>query len=162
MKIERIAAVGEILSSVAIIATLAYLAIQTQQNTDAIQANGRQTTTVIEIELLLSQTNRPDVWARQTAPDLSDEEKAYFSSWLTAFFRLRELDWFNYQRGVLSDVEWQSYRSAIGAVLATERTRRWWDNTAARSFNGAFVADVYAKIAENPPSTENNMLTPFD
>jgi hypothetical protein len=162
MKLEKLAAIGEIVSSVAIVATLAYLAIQTRQNTAAIQANGRQATTGIEIQLLLSQTERPDMWARQTAPDLTDEEKAYFTAWMVAFFRLRELDWFNYQRGVLDDVQWQSYRSAIGSVLATERSRKWWDSFATAGFNQAFVADVYAKIAESPATTENNMLTPYD
>lgn len=50
MKIERLAAIAEIVSSIAIVVTLGYLAVQTQQNTAAIVSNSRQQTLDAELD----------------------------------------------------------------------------------------------------------------
>ena len=42
MNTSKLADISEILSSLAILATLVYLTIQVQQNTEALQANQRQ------------------------------------------------------------------------------------------------------------------------
>jgi hypothetical protein len=44
MKIEKLAAIGELVSSVAIVSTLVYLAVQTQQTNSALIGNSRQAT----------------------------------------------------------------------------------------------------------------------
>jgi hypothetical protein len=102
----KLSAIAEILSSVAIVVTLIYLAIQTQQNTDTLQANGRQATAGLEMQLLLNQADHPEIWARQHLDNLTDTELAHINSWMVAFFRMRELDWLNYRNGVIGEEEW--------------------------------------------------------
>lgn len=161
MNWSRVSSLSEILSSAAVLVTLVYLAVQTQQTTDAIQATGRQATASIEMELLLQQAERPEVWANQFAEEYTDVEKAYFDSWLTAFFRLRELDWMNYQNNVIDARTWQSYRQAIKAVLGTPMFRTWWQNNIIRHevFDAEFMAQVNDVIAESPPLAENPMTS---
>ena len=52
-------AIAELVSSIAILATLAYLAIQTQQNTQALQASVRQSMLTEDRELLYKQMDYP-------------------------------------------------------------------------------------------------------
>ena len=136
MRVEKIAAVAEIVSSVAIVVTLAYLAIQTQQNTLAIQASVRQDMLESDRALLFLQVENPSITiARATDIDLTDEDVVQLASYLTAVVRVRENQWLQYQNGVIDERTWLSYRTPIGAVLSTERTRSWWRKTTA---NGTF------------------------
>ena len=167
MNWTKASAIAEIVSSIAVLATLAYLAVQTQQlatqtqqNTEALQANGRQATAGLEMQLLLNQADHPEIWARQHLQDLSDVELAHLNSWLVAFFRLRELDWFNYENGVIGEDEWQSYRQAIFKVLASERSRRWWANMA-NGYNASFAAEVTQMIEGTPTIQTNGILDAF-
>jgi hypothetical protein len=167
MNWTKASAIAEIVSSIAVLATLAYLAVQTQQlatqtqqNTEALQANGRQATTGLEMQLLLNQADHPEIWARQHLEDLSDVELAHLNSWLVAFFRLRELDWFNYESGVIGEDEWQSYRQAIFKVLASERSRKWWANMA-NVYNASFAAEVTEMIEGTPTIQTNGILDAF-
>lgn len=160
MNWTKLSAVAELLSSVAIVVTLVYLAVQTRQNTEAIQANGRQTTASLEMELLLNQADHPEIWARQHLENLSDVELTHMNSWMVAFFRMRELDWFNYRNGVIGEDEWTSYRQSIHSVLSTDRARVWWSNMS-RNYSPGFAALVTETIKETPTIQTNNILDAF-
>jgi hypothetical protein len=83
MKVEKLSAVAELVSSVAIVITLGYLAIQTQQNTVAMQATVRQAMLTDDRELLFRQIEYPLLVAARTGDtDLSDEEFVRLGSYL--------------------------------------------------------------------------------
>ncbi len=54
MNWTKLSAISEILSSVAILVTLIYLAIQTQQNADATQADTRQAILAADQQFLMA------------------------------------------------------------------------------------------------------------
>ena len=52
MKLDRIAPLAEIISSVAVVLTLIYLAIQTQQTNSALVANSQSVTMLADMTLI--------------------------------------------------------------------------------------------------------------
>jgi hypothetical protein len=60
MKLEKIAPLAELISSVAIVVTLIYLAIQTQQTNNALLANSRQATLMADITLISTLITNPE------------------------------------------------------------------------------------------------------
>jgi hypothetical protein len=161
MNWTKASAVAEIVSSVAILVTLIYLTVQTQQNTAAIQANGRQTSLAVEQQLLNSQMENPAMWAAMHNAEYTDEQKVYFNSWLVAFFANRQADWANYRIGTLDKPAWLRMEASIRQVFKTPLFRVWWHNFSA-SMDPAFVARVNEIIAESPASPENNILAQWE
>jgi hypothetical protein len=126
MRIEKLAAIAEIVSAVAIVVTLAYLAIQTQQNTVAIQASVRQAMLESDRAMLFLQAENPSISiSRDTDIELTDEDAVRLSSYLVAVVRVRENQRLQYQNGVIDERTWRTYSSAILPVFSTERARSW-------------------------------------
>ena len=159
MNWTKASAIAEITSSVAILATLLFLAIQTQQNSAAIQASVRDAGTT---DLLLSQMENPSIWAESHNLSYTDDQKVYFNAWLVAFFSVRESDWLNYQSGTLDERSWTGSLNAIRQVMSTPMFRVWWGNFAADVYDDEFRQLVEGIIAEGPPRTDNNILRTFD
>jgi hypothetical protein len=152
VRIEKLAAIAEIVSAVAIVVTLGYLAIQTQQNTLAIQASVRQAMLDSDRAMLFLQAENPRiVIARDTDIDLTDEDVVRLATYLTAVVRVRENQWLQYQSGVIDERTWRTYRSAILPVFWTERTRSWWRNRSTTGeFDEGFVDMVNQLLVANP------------
>jgi hypothetical protein len=152
MKLEKISAVAEIVSSVAIVVTLVYLAIQTQQNTAAVQASVRQGMLESDRALLTLQVEHPEiVITRDTRVDLTEEDAVRLGAYLIAVVRVRENQWLQYQNGVIDERTWLTYRAAIPPVFSSERPRAWWRNRSANGeFDQGFVELVNQILAENP------------
>ena len=148
MKIEKLSAIAELISSVAVVVTLVYLAVQTQQNTTAIQASIRQAMLTDDRELLLIQIEFPiAVTGRSGGDDLSDDDLVRIAANLVAFVRVKENQWLQFQNGVIDEQTWATYRAAIPMVLSTEFCRSWWRNRSGRGeFNDGFVAMVNAAL----------------
>ena len=137
-------AIAEILSSVAIVATLLYLAIQTQQNAAAIQSSSRQTMLMADLEVLQM---APDelLFAKEalTVPEMEKLQK-----YLIALVRSREFQWFQYRDGQLDREVWESYLGALPGNLSWPRSRVWWDAVSADAFDAGFVNEVNSYLSE--------------
>ena len=152
MKLEKLSSLAELVSAVAIVVTLAYLAIETQQNTAAVQASVRQAMLANDLEFIRMALDYPIViTGRSGDADLSDEELVRLHGNILALVRTRENQWLQYQNGVLDERTWRTYQTAIPAVLSTEFMRSWWRNRSAQGqFDEGFVADVDRLLDENP------------
>jgi hypothetical protein len=152
MKLEKLSSLAELVSAIAIVVTLAYLAIETQQNTAAVQASVRQAMLADELELVRQLLDYPILMTgRSGDADLSDEELVRLHGNILSLVRIRENQWLQYQNGVLDERTWRTYQSAIPAVLSTEFMRSWWRNrTALGRFDEGFVADVDKLLDANP------------
>jgi hypothetical protein len=147
MKIEKLAALAEIVSSVAIVATLAYLAIQTQQNTAAVQASVRQSMLEADRDSLYMAVDHPFMYRRS---DLTAEEQLQLIGYLTAFIRTRENYWLQFRNGVLDESTWESYRGALVIVIfSSDFGRRVWAQQTANGlvFDPGFVAAIETWVA---------------
>jgi len=140
-------AIAEILSALAIVVTLGYLAIQTQQNTSAVQASVRQSMLEADRESLYMQVQNPFLFRRS---GLDEEQQMQLIGFMTAFMRTRENFWIQYQKGVLDQDTWESYRGALVVVIfSSEFGRRVWERQTASGliFDRGFVDSINAWVA---------------
>jgi len=71
MNWTKLSAISEILSSVAILVTLIYLGVQTQQNADAIQADTRQEILAADQQFLMSFVADPGLEVLRYKPEVN-------------------------------------------------------------------------------------------
>jgi len=140
-------AIAEVFSALAIVVTLGYLAIQTQQNTAATQASVRQSMLEADRESLYMAVQYPFLTRRS---GLDEEEQLQLIAFMTAFMRTRENFWIQYQKGVLDQDTWESYRGALVVVIfSSEFGRRVWEGQTASglTFDRGFVDSINAWVA---------------
>ncbi len=163
MNWTKTSAVAEILSSVAILVTLVYLAVEIQQNAEATRADARQAILDSDQQFLQLVIDSPKLNLLWYKPELSDEEKVRLSYFLLTHLRMRESNWSQYESGTLDDKTWQSYRASIVAVLSAPRTRTWWQNFGVeRVFDLEFVSIVDNLIADQPLFERSFHIAAFD
>jgi len=144
-------AIAEIISSIAILVTLIYLSIQTQQNTAAIQANTRQTMITTDVETLKASMDYPHAFVQMRNTEaLSEDEKNRIISWLIMLVRTREYQWFQYKNGLLDKQAWEAYLTGLSGNLSYPRTRGWWNQDAYDLFDHEFVDEVNKYLAGKP------------
>ena len=159
MNITKVAAWSEIVSSVAILATLAYLAVQVQQNTAAIESQTRQAMLDGDMQLLLYTASNPEVVLNRASDEqLSAEQKVQLSSVMFRNMRSREFQFFQYRNGLLDEAAWQSYRQTILLWLGTKRTRNWWKQVGRVALDPGFVEMVDALIEDQPTDYYDRIL----
>ena len=141
MKLSEWANIGEIVSAVAIIGSLIYIAVQIDQNTGAIQASTQQDVLSYgreQAELLITQPGLAQfvIEAEQDAKNLTDEEKLRFYEFTSWRFATWEIAHAAYVDGIMSEEMWLAwdgyYRLIIegkpGYILFFENTRPQWDS----------------------------------
>ena len=123
MKLEKLAAFAEIVSSFAIVITLAFLTIQTremaqqtEQTNSALFANSRAITMTADVSLLIAGSNN--------SAGISGN-----GALIAAFFRIREYAWFQYQSGILDQAAWESYTRPLTAVFTDPAVLSWWEES---------------------------------
>jgi len=152
MKLDRMSAVAEIVSSMAILGTLVYLAVQTAQNTAAVQASTRQAMLAEDRELIaLRLEYGVNLLMTREVGSLSDDERDRLSSWLVVFIRNRENQWLQLQSGGIDEETWRTYSGAIAPILSYEITRPWWTERSSRGeFDPGFRNYVNGLLSETP------------
>jgi len=152
MKLKKLSALAELVSAIAIVVTLAYLAIQTQQNTAAVQASVRQAMVADDVELIRQLLDYPILYsARSGDTNLSDENLIRINAYALGFIRSRENQWLQYQNGVIDERSWRTYQAAIPSMLNSELMRSWWRSRSTKGeFDEGFVTDVNKLLDANP------------
>ena len=148
MKWNKWAAISEILSSIAIFITLGYLAVQTQQNTVAVNAQSRSTLWDFQMRLLDHVIEKPEIVASwyQSEP-LTLEQKVVLGNWLFEFVGQREFMWLQYRDGIVDAETMETMISDIDQLLVHERLLHWWNLTSEFYFDPAFVEFVNARLS---------------
>jgi hypothetical protein len=153
--LEKWALISQIVSSVAILATLVYLAIQTRQSAQAILANSRSVLLSGDLAVLQQSIDNPSVASFRTkTTGHTPEEMTQLESWLVALIRTREHHWFQYRDGLLDKQTWQAYRTAIPYVLSYPVERAYWDYVKQGYFDPDFVAEIDRLLADIPVVTD--------
>jgi hypothetical protein len=129
MKLEKIAPVAEIISSIAIVVTLVYLSIQTQQTNASLLANSQQTTMLADMALITALIGNPETGVNATKPlaELNEAERQQVRLALAGQLRTREFTWFQYKNGVLDKATVDTYmRTLVRWIGLSESTEAWW------------------------------------
>ena len=142
--------IAEIISSVAILITLIYLAVQTQQNTVAILSESRQ-------NLFEGAQQEFPVWIQypeltvfiiDNELEMTLEQKIQLDSLLLLSISRREFAWRQYEAGLLDEESWEAELEVLSLLVGTERLRDWWVKLGSTSFEQGFI-DVINGIIEN-------------
>ena len=133
-------AIAEIASSIAIVVTLIYLAIQSQQTNSMLVGNSRQAALQADLQLVSNSFNNPEVAARILGIDAEEVES---QSLLIHLMRTREFQWLQYQNGALDLDTFESYMTPVDPWLSTEIGASWWAVNQ-RAFDPEFAEFVNA------------------
>ena len=144
---SKFSAISEIVSSLAILITLAYLAIQTSQNTAAIQSSARQESLNNELWYLEMQINYPYlIGSSEGYSNLDPEQIKQLGNMYIALFRMRENLYLQYMNGVIDSETWDSYQSTFVRFLDNVPSMRNSWNMLEPSFNSEFVNAINKEL----------------
>ncbi len=141
-------AISEITSSIAILVTLVYLAIQVQQATVAVNAEARATQWQLQTAMLDHLIENPSIqlmWTQSEA--LTDEQKVVLGNFLFEFFGQREFMYLQHRSGVIDEATMETIMSDVVQILVYPRIKHWWDLTSDFYFDGDFVRLVNARAS---------------
>lgn len=150
IKIERLSALAEILSSIAVVATLIYLIVETKQNTDALISSSRQGSLDAELAVLFQFLERPYLYIGPV-PTLPDSEWGpteliEITLLDLAFFRTRETSWLQYRDGAMDPSLWGTYRDVlVNRIRSTNHLRQIWD-LYSESFDASFREEIDSRL----------------
>ena len=155
MKIEKLSAWAELVSSVAIVVTLVYLTIQVQQNTAALNAQSRQSVLTAAQTEIIATLDHPELALSITKPGpMTPEENIKLDAFLGASLRAREFSWLQYRSGLIDEEQWQTERTVLGVILSAPRTRLWWTTVGRGQFGAVFAGFVDDLLATTPAEDE--------
>jgi len=139
VRVEKMAALAEIVSSIAIVLTLIYLAMQTQQlatqtqqTKDALYATSRQATMTADVSIILSALD-PPIAELELIPyeDMTDLQRQLRGNLFAALSRVREFAWLQYQNGILDQATLESYLAPLRRFIRRPGGAEEWEATSA-------------------------------
>ncbi|NIR50921.1 hypothetical protein GWN28_21770 [candidate division KSB1 bacterium] len=145
----KFSANSEIVSSIAVVVTLIYLAIQTQQTNEALLASSREATMTADVEIVSALISNPQAFANLHEPrsELSLSEQPQTANVLVGLLRIREFAWFQYKNGVLDETTLRSYLAPLTRWLQWEGAKPTW-NLFSQEIDPEFVAYVDQILAD--------------
>ena len=123
MNIQKLSAIAEIISSVAIVATLVYLGIQARQTNELLIGSSRQAALSADLSLFTTGLAHPDVGARILG---ASAEQIQENSLLNIFMRAREYQWMQYRSGSLDRKTFESYMQPVKTWLQSDIGADYW------------------------------------
>lgn len=113
MTLEQLSLVAQIVSAVAVIASLIFVGVQLRQATAAIRASSSEAHAALYTELVHSIIDNADfarIWTigLEDPKSLSDEEWVRFVAYASALFRQYETSRVQWLRGRLDDEHWRT------------------------------------------------------
>ena len=155
VKLEKLSALSEIISSIAILITLVYLAIQTNQNADQIRQNAEATKASTRQQMLSTDMaflrdifESPNITSVQYKQNLTVAEKTMLASQYTMFLRQRENNYLQFKNGALDEESWLSMQSTINVLAHQPNFHIYWNNLM-KTDNAMGFAPELKKIIAN-------------
>jgi hypothetical protein len=156
MKLSKLADITEIVTSIAILATLVYLAVEIDQNTKALNGQTRQAVLdASQVEIFEFADNPELVNNIIREEPLSEAENVQLHMALIATMRLREFSWLQFNEGTIDQSQWATEYGVMRILLGTPRTRHWWITLGRPAFSTEFVAFVDESLEDFPVTNEH-------
>ena len=155
MSIEQLSYLAQIVSSVAVVASLIFVGLQVRQNTGALQRNEHNSTMTQWTVIRMAIAKNRDVAELMTA-GLRGERPLDAADQLRLEQMLQENLWASFhiwertQRGIFPK---GTFELAVGphlsGLLRTDRGGAWWQSAKHAGFIPEFVLDVDSVLAKN-------------
>lgn len=152
MQLEKIAPIAEIVSSIAIVLTLIYLTIQTEQTNEALIANSRQGMLMADLAMIDTLVNNPDVEVNSRKPvsELTATEDSQVANSYAGLLRSREFAWLQYQAGILDKETFDSYIETMIRMTSDRQGYRFYWNQFSKRTNPEFTKYVDSMLEQYP------------
>ena len=130
MNLEKTAAIGEIVSSIAIVVTLVILVVEVRGNTAAIRAQTAQATFLASTEsFYYPEGNAALAKAELDGVEaLTPEERAHANALIAAIFNSFNNNYYQYRQGNLDEEIHAAYQNRLRALLSTPIVRSQWES----------------------------------
>ena len=153
MNWEVIGIIVEIIGVLVVVPTVIYLAIQTRQNTHAVQASIRQSMLEEDCNFLYKHQEFPFTNPLLIdARELTEEELSQAVISILAFVRSRESHWLQFKNGVIDSETWETYRTPMIDQLTTKVGRAIWNFIVSRKLlNKKFAEEVNTYLDDIKP-----------
>ena len=150
LRLEKIAAIAEIVSSIAIVVTLIYLSIQIQQTNSALLANSRQEIMTAEMGFISTIISNPEVGtnARKPFSELSEAESGQIGNVIAGFLRTREYAWTQYKNGIMDRATMDSYMATFVRWIKMGEVETYYWKLFSKEIDPEFVSYVTALLAK--------------
>jgi hypothetical protein len=156
VNIQDIAVWSQILSSLAILGTLVYLAIEIKQNTNALNADSRLTALQGGHAELFAMMDNPEmVQCMYKEGELTEEEQISLCAFLFALVRTREFAYGQHIEGVIDNLQWGTELAVTHFIFDTDRIRDWWENFGRTCYSHEFVGFIDQQIKSVPPTNKS-------
>ncbi len=130
LTIQDLGALGELLGSVAVLATLVYLALQTRQNTMAIaaQLDAARLDASLTVNLALANSSElVEALVEDSTVDITTEQMRLASYWTSHLFTY-QWQLIQAHRGLLPTFNEEGVRRTVGILFTMSRSfEGWWE-----------------------------------
>ena len=154
LTIQDLGALGELIGSIAVLATLVYLALQTRQNTMALgaQLDAARISAVLNVSLATAtSTELVDALVEDRSDDRSSNELLRGSYW-AAQLNMMQWAWSQSHRGLLPATDQPAWGSVIRSSFSHYSGFEPWWNTAKPAFPREFVNWIEEQRAKATPA----------
>ena len=137
----------EVVGFIAIVASLIFLAVETNQNTNAMYAQSRQSILESSQNELFMLVENPELSSNviKEGP-LTPEEIVRLDAYMAATMRTREFAWMQYRDGIIDDIQWSAELAVTRSVMDAERVRLWWNLVGQNGSSPEFAKFVKSEI----------------
>ena len=151
MNWDAVAAIGEAVGAVGVIASLIYLAVQVRASTRASAVEAKLASTRMRTDFISYLIQSPDLntvflQGRKSIEDLSEEDYYRFSNMALHAFSFLSAAYFQFRKGTRSDDDWYEARSTMSFLLRGPGFRVWWMKVGHYMFGNDFVSFVESEI----------------
>ena len=144
---------GEFVGAIAVVATLAYLAIQIRQNTRTMETTALRS---MQDVVLLTENNERYIsylLKTQRSEPLTDEERAHMVERFVTIMRTVERIWLEYKLGAVSQAMFEQHLDLLRWALSVQAARQMWSYLE-QSFDPGFRTAVDREVlADNAPTS---------
>ena len=147
MTIQDLGALGELISALAVLGSLIYIATQVRQTNRQILINSDLQIRNSAVDAWTSISSNPEnarVWhlGINSFSELNPEEVGHFYLMLISVFLVFEARYDHYSKGNLDEESWIRITRSINALLQSESVREWYRTRAAPIHKAEFVSEV--------------------
>jgi hypothetical protein len=152
MNLQDLGAIGEMISAIAVIASVLYLAVQIRHGLHGYQSVITQETTNhfsrLQLEVASDEKLSEILWRSYHNEELNSQDTFRLNFLLSSYMISYENMYYQSRTNMLSVESYLPRRVAMAALLATPAAWRWWQSNGSRVHPKAFADDVNAAVAE--------------
>jgi len=157
MSLEQASLVSQIVSAIAVVASLVFVGFQLRQNTRAVRASTSQAhsaTYLQAVESLFADAQFASIWRRGLGDfdRLDEDERVRFLAFTSALFRFYDASRIQMLHGQLDPEHWRTIEQQVISLAGQPGIRAWW------KLRRAWHSEDFQRLFESVPAAPAEAL----